>query len=92
MTQNTTRAPIKPDRPGSPSLTPSAGADKVSARSSQIDFLAFLENAAGHLRDAGYFVEIDFDDGEVCIYVEGQEVHFVRTAASPAETQGPLKH
>ena len=49
--------------------------------------VAFLENAAEHLRAAGYTVELGIDDGTgaICIYVEGYEVHF-----SKAREKKPL--
>ena len=48
--------------------------------------VAFLENAAEHLRSAGYTVELGVDDGTgaICIFVEGYEVHFSKTREKKA--------
>ena len=81
MRQGTARRPSTANDPVSP-RQPEAGRGAESAD--------FLETAAIHLREAGYTVELEFDHeaDEAYLYVDGIEVHFVRTLPP----KKPVKH
>ena len=84
MAQGTARRPSDRIEETAAQLSPRADSVPVAAES-----VAFLEAAGAHLRDAGYHVELDYDQeaGEALLFVDGIEVRFVRSL--PGE---PLKH
>ena len=92
MTQGTARGPSDNIGPISQRSVRPTEAAPADARSRHAESFAFLEKAASHLRDAGYFVELDYDSeaDEACLYADGIEVRFVKCL--PAATQKPLKH
>ena len=67
--------------------------DTVDMLADSVDSDAFLEIAAEHLTEAGYTVELGFDDetGAACLYVEGYEVQFVRVRSHAARRK-PVRH
>jgi hypothetical protein len=92
MAQGTARGPSASTDPISQRSVRPTEAAPADVPSHRAESIAFLENAACHLRDAGYFVELDFDAeaDEACLYVDGVEVRFVKCL--PVATQKPLKH
>jgi len=88
MAHNKAREFVPPGRPG-----PIERREAASMASGAVDSDAFLEGAAAHLRDAGYTVELGFDEetGEACLYVEGCEVQFVRAGAGSVRSK-PVRH
>ena len=89
MAEGTARRPSDKTDAATPRLTPRAEPVRTSARTRRDESIAFLEAAAAHLREAGYFIELDFDEeaGEAVLFADGVEVRFVKSLP-----EKPLKH
>ncbi|HLG88478.1 MAG TPA: hypothetical protein VKZ79_14930 [Alphaproteobacteria bacterium] len=87
MRQGTARGPSAAKTQISPRQTE---AGRAAARTHSAEAADFLETAAGHLREAGYSVELEFDHeaDEASLYVDGVEVRFVRHRPR----RGAIKH